>query len=98
MKERTASAKEPAVPASGRTPHTPGIQPDHRHTRLQQLVDGRESAAAQADHTGVGAQFADQWRIRTAALGIPDGPGVCQKYVAKDASKRTKSPRLLNGS
>jgi hypothetical protein len=60
-------------------------------------VDCREAAPAQPDDAHVGFNVADQRRTRST-LGEPDGWCGAQKYVAKEASSRTKSLRLLNWS
>ena len=98
IEERRPGAQQTTVPACCRAADAARVHTHNRDTSLQELVNAGESAAAESHYTGIGVDFAVELRIRRGVISVPDGLGDAQKYVAKEASSRAKSLRLLNGS
>src|SRR5687767_4400470 len=100
VEPRRPPAQQSAISPRGRISDTPRIDADDRNSLAQQAIDARESTAAQSHDTDVSMVLAAQRRIWRAGSGgrVPERRRLTQKYVAKDASRRANSLRLLNRS
>ena len=98
VEQRGSGSKQAAVPSRRRAANPTRVQTNDRETFTQQLVDARQTTAAETHHARVGAHFTGEYWIRLAAARVPDRRGEGQKYVAKEANSRAKSLRLLNRS